>query len=335
MAHVLIVSSSSEFPFDIWRHGTEFLLRHSAELDPFGQHHLTDDPEKADLILFAEQGTAGKFVEMVRAHPLYRRYPQKCFVFDNADFCCPTVPGIYASLPEEKYKLGYTRTGFYFLFSDNPFVIPRPCTGKEPYLATFVGAKRTHLIREKFFQFGRGDIYVRDTSGYSQRSLFESDPPERERVWREYADAMADALFSLCPRGQSPGSIRLSESMKMGRACVIVSDAWHPNDEVNWSEFSIRVPERDVERIPEILDRERHRAPQMGARARQVWEEHFSERVRFHRIVELCLDLQRQTRRGRLARWSRLARQIGTPQNLRSYLSSKKNLYRNNGKVYW
>ena len=67
----------------------------------------------------------------------------------------------------------------------------------------------------------------------------------------------------------------------MGRACVILSDDWHPNDGVNWNSFSITVAERDASRIPEILDRNAHRAAEMGARARRVWEEQFSEQSRF------------------------------------------------------
>jgi hypothetical protein len=123
--------------------------------------------------------------------------------------------------------------------------------------------------------------------------------------------------------------------MKMGRACVIISDDWQPNEHVPWSEFSIRVAERDVPRIPEILEREAHRAADMGSRARFAWEEHFSERVRFHRIVELCLEIRRQGGNGRAKRWSHTLRQTANPKNLRWYLNSKKDLYRNTGKIYW
>ena len=119
---------------------------------------------------------------------------------------------------------------------------------------------------------------------------------ERAPFYLAYADAMASARFSLCPRGVGAASIRLYESMKMGRPCVILSDAWHPNDGVDWDSFSIRVPEADVLRIPQILEEHADRAAEMGLRARAEWEKWFSEKVRFHRVVELCLDIRRARR---------------------------------------
>lgn len=335
MARVLIVSSWAQFPFDVWRHSTEFLLRHSAELDKFGQHSLTEDPAEADIILFAEMGTCGKFAEMVRGHSYYRRYREKCFLFDSGDFFFPIVSGIYASLTRKQYQLGYTRAGFYLYLMENAFITHRPYSGNEKYLASFVGSRKSHPVRDKLFELGREDISTIDTASYSSYTTYFGTPAEREQFWTEYADAMANAKFSLCPRGAGAGSIRLFESMKMGRACVIVSDAWQPNDFVNWSDFSIRVPERDVARVPEILEQNAHRATEMGAHARRAWEEHFSEQARFHQVVELCLDLQRRNGAGGLTSRLRALRQIANPRNVRWYLSSKKDLYRNTGKIYW
>ncbi len=335
MAKVLILSSAIDGPFDVWKHSSAFLLKHSAGLDIFGQHCLTDDPVEADIILFAEMATHGKFAEMVRSHPYYRRFPAKCFIFDSSDFFRPTVPGIYASLAQDQHRPDYTRTGFYLYLIQNPFITFRPCSGSEKYLASFVGSSHTHPVREKLFEFGRDDIYVKDTSSYSHQTTHDGQPAERAIFWSEYAESMADAKFSLCPRGRGTGSIRLFESMKMGRACVILSDAWQPNEHITWSEFSIKVAERDAQQIPEILDRHAHRAAEMGACARQAWENWFSERVCFHRMVELCLDIRKQGGVGRLARHLHTLRQITSPKNLRWYARSKKYLYRNTGKIYW
>ena len=335
MARVLIVSSNTQFPFDVWRHGTAFLLRHGAELDKFRRHSLTEDPAEADIILFAEMGTCGRFAEMVRGHPYYRRFREKCFLFDSGDALFPILPGIYASLTRSQYELGYTRAGFYLYLIENAFITHRPNSGNERYLASFVGSRKTHPVRNKLFEFGRDDIYVVDTSSYSLRTTYHGTPAERAEFWSEYGDSIADAKFSLCPRGASAGSIRLFESMKMGRACVILSDDWQPNEHVNWSGFSIRVAEHDVAHIPEILEQNAHRAAEMGTCARREWEEHFSEQVRFHRVVELCLDLQRQNGSNGLTSRIRALRQIANPANARKYLSSKMNLYRQTGKIFW
>lgn len=317
MAKVLVLSSLDHLEFDPWIHGSAFLLKHSAEVDRFRQHSLTEDPTEADIILFAEMGMVGRFAEVVRAHPYYRRYKEKCFLFDSGDFFFPTVPGIYASQSKEQYRRGGTRAGYYLYLIENAFITYRPCTGSEPYLASFVGNRTSHPVREQLFHFNRRDIYVRDTSSVSGRITYHGGPEERARFWSEYADSIAASRFSLCPRGAGAGSIRLYESMKMGRACVILSDEWQPNSGIDWDSFSITVAERDAAMIPEILERAAGRCVEMGMRARQTWEDHFSERVRFHRMVELCLDIRREGKNSRLARDQRALRYTANPRNTR------------------
>jgi hypothetical protein len=333
MANAIVISSAGGSEFHPWKHAATFLLRHSAELDVFREHRLVEDPEEADVILFAEMGECGKFAERVRAHPYYTRFPEKSFLFDAGDSIFPVMPGIYASLTKERYRPDHTRTGFYLNIIENAFIQYRPPTGREKYLASFIGSSITHPLREKLFRFSREDIYVKDTSNYSTRMTFHGEPAERERFWSDYADSIADAQFSLCPRGRGAGSIRLFESMKMGRACVIISDAWHPNDGVDWDSFSIRVRESEASRIPDILEQHTGRAAQMGVRARAEWENWFSESVRFHRMIDLCLDIQRSRSGFGLARRYYHLRHI--PLNPRRYLSSKRDLYRNNGRIYW
>lgn len=332
MAKVLILSADNK-PFEVWRHSSAFLLRHSAELSPAGPHRLTGSPDEADLILFAEMGTIGKFQELVRAHPLYRRYAKKCFIFELSDFCFPVVPGLYASLTKEHARIGGVRTGFYLCLIENAFITHRPCTGNEPYLAAFVGSQSAHPVREQIFHIQREDFFLKDTSGYSAKMTYHGDPAERAHFWSEYADSIANARFSLCPRGAGAGSIRLFESMKMGRACVILADDWQPNTGVDWAAFSITVAERDAHKLPEILDRYADRAVEMGARARQAWEENFSEQVRFTRVVDQCLQIQAEGRAGQSARQMRLLRYVAA--HPRWWLSSKRQLYRDTGRIFW
>ena len=73
----------------------------------------------------------------------------------------------------------------------------------------------------------------------------------------------------------------------------------------------------------------------MGESARAEWEKWFSEKVRFHRVAEWCLSLQeRRRRQGRMRRYSSIRHMIN-PSNFRRYLSSKRDLYRQTGKIYW
>jgi Exostosin family len=336
MARVHILCSSRPIPFDPFDHCCAFLLKLSAELDDNTRHQLTEDPQDADIILFAESGRCGRFAERVRAHPVYRKFSEKSFLFDQADGHFPVLPGLYTGLTEELYQPDHTRTGFYLLLAEeNPLIAHRPLTGSERYLTSFIGS-RTAPVRNQIFAIQRPDILLHDTSDRANRIRYTGEPHERLAFWTYYADAMADSEFVLCPRGVSPNTIRLFEAMKMGRACVILSDEWHKIDGVDWDSFSIAVPEQDVDKIPQILEREAHRARKMGDCARREWERCFSEKSRFHWVVEQCLDIrERRQLRGPLHHWYRHVQHLLAPRNWRKSLNSKAVLYRLQGKIYW
>lgn len=333
MANVTLVSSAPLIPFDQWKHSPRFLLEHSAGIDKYGIHHLVQNPEDADIILFAEMGTAGAFAEMVRAHPYYRRYRSKCFIFEYGGINYPILPGLYAGLCAQDYRPDHCRTGFYLQLSENIYIQNRPHTGSEKFLASFVGSFTTHPARLELANFDSSRFLIQDTSGYSQKMQFSSESEGRQKFWEEYANSIADSKFSLCPRGISVNSIRLYESMKMGRACVILSDDWQPNDDVDWDSFSIRVPESKAALIPQILAENEHRSAEMGRNARAEWEKWFSEPVRFHHVIEKCLEIDRI--RNGYSRIKSLQHYKYIPKHFRLYLSSKANLYRNNKKIYW
>src|SRR5579883_900834 len=253
MALISLLSVDDDLTeYDENKHLAVSALRTSASIDRFGVHSLTEDHAAADIILFVAMGTCGDFAERVRAHPLYRKYPEKCFLFDSADYIRPVLRGIYASLHKKDYAAEHTRTGFY-LMPENPFIDYRPSIGPRKYLAAFVGSSNTHPVREGLFQFNRPDILVLDSSNESYRIRYHGTPAEKEEFWQRYANSIADASFSLCPRGRGPGSIRLYESMKMGRACVVISDDWVPNEGVDWDSFAVFVPEKDVAGIPAFI----------------------------------------------------------------------------------
>ncbi len=313
-------------------------MKQRAAIDCFKKHSLIEDPEAADLVIFAEMGTCGDFAERVRAHPLYRKYPEKTFLFDWVDYVRPVMPGVYASLCKKHYSPDQARTGFY-VKPENPLVEYRPITGNEKYLASFVGSSNTHPVREEIFKYNRPDIYLLDTSKYSYRMRFHGTGSERENFWKQYADSIGDALFSLCPRGRAPGTVRLYESMKVGRGCIILADDWPPNEGVDWDSFAVFVPEKDVAEVPALLDKLRPRAKEMGERARAEWEKWFAEDVQFHWLVELCLKMLEARAKGRLQgrlrRIYHLRHIVSSPENMRRYLICKKYLYKDHHRIFW
>lgn len=60
----------------------------------------------------------------------------------------------------------------------------------------------------------------------------------------EFRDILDESVFSLCPSGTGPNSIRLWEAMINGSIPVILSDTWAaPGDPALWEAATIRVPE--------------------------------------------------------------------------------------------
>jgi len=315
-----------------WPAGACTLFRESARLDSFGVHSVTEDPDEADLIVFAELGVEGLYSEWVRHHPYIKKYREKCFVFDIGDKSLPFLPGLYASLRKSTYDPARTRTGYYLRLDENPFIVSRPLEQTPRYLGCFVGSLENHPVRVELAKLASDRLLVEDTSAFAQRMLYVSPEEKQAGFWPHYADAMASSAFALCPRGRGPGSIRLYEALCMGRAPVIIADEWVYPERVNWERCSITVAERDIPRIPEILELNLGQAAELGLRARQEWEKFYAPEVRFHWLVEDCLALLRARRvpewiAGRLVWWHLLNR-----ERLYSFLLSKKQIRRQTGR---
>ena len=313
--------------------GAQMLLVDSARLDTFGVHSLTDDPEEADLIIFAELGSQGLFAEWIRHHPWVKKYREKTFVFDVGDKTLPLLPGLYASLRKGYYDAARTRTGYYMRLDENPYIDFRPVPEEPRYLGCFVGSLINYPVRRELKKISSDRMLVEDTSDFAQRMLYMSPEEKSQQFFPHYADIMASAAFALCPRGRGPGSIRLFEALMMGRCPVIISDEWVYPKRGDWASCSITVAERDIPQIPQILERYLPQAAELGLAARKVWEEFYSMPVRFHWLVEDCLEMLALRQRpewlaGRLA-W----RHLLNATTIRRFLLSKKQIYRDTGRL--
>jgi hypothetical protein len=294
----------------------------SAELDSFHVHSLTSDPVAADLIIFVEFYGGGWYFERVRQHALVRAYREKCFLFCSNPFVIPFLPGVYTGI-EKRWASARTRPGFYLGRARNEFTTYVPPSDDLPYLFSFMGAVRNAPVRGKLASVRHPRSVFHDTTAEFDRVLHRKmDPLERRDYHRRYAELIGASKFNLCPRGLSTSSIRVFETMSMGRVPVILSDGWLPPQGPNWEEFSIQVPESDVARIPRLLEEREREAVEMGERARREWERWFSEEVLFHRLVELCLDI-RNTRKipEAIGRWAAYAHYF-QPFHLRRLLGA-------------
>jgi hypothetical protein len=305
MARVFLLSATPEDD------QTEFNLaplveaRKSAQIDRFQVHSLSGDADGADLIIFVEFYGAGWYFERIRRHPLVRRYREKCFLFCANPFVIPFLPGVYTGV-EKRWASRRTRPGFYLGRTKNEFITYTPPADDLPYLFSFMGSVRNARVRAKLATLRHRRSFFQNTEQEFDRILDRKmDRRERLDYDRRYAELTKASKFVLCPRGLSASSIRLFETIRMGRVPIILADGWVPPIGPDWDKFSIRIRERDFARVPEILEEREREAVKMGELARQAWDRWFSENVLFHHLVELCLDIERKRKiPERLARWT-------------------------------
>jgi hypothetical protein len=313
MARVLLLTTADETkpetrPFA----GRDFpRFEAAAAVDRFHVHSRTDDPTEADVILFV--GVARTDFSDVRKHPYVRRFREKCFVFESGDRVLPFLPGVYACAETRWFSAQRTAGGFYLRVFENDSIVHDPVIPDDAWLFSFVGRASNAPVRRALATLmdPRGKIV--DTSREAVQQTDDAAGGNAER-WNRYVSILQKSCFVLCPRGIGTSSWRLFESMKAGRAPVILSDDWRRPLGPCWEDFSITVAERDAKAIPSILRRHEARAAEMGLRARQEWESWFSREVAFHRVVDWCLGIVRARRAS-----ERVLRLTALPQLLRPF----------------
>lgn len=271
-------------------------LRESARIDRFQRHFLVDHPHAADLVLFAEYYGGGFHFERLRAHPVVKQYREKCFLFCSNALVLPFLPGVYASV-EQRWSSRRTCGGFYLGLPKNEFTTFTSPDHDLPYLFSFMGSIENAPVRRNLEQLRHPKAFFQNTADeFSQLLHRKMSGGERRDYYRRYAEMTKASKFVLCPRGLGVATIRLFETMRMGRVPVILSDGWVPPSGPEWEKFSIRVREADYGKIPHLLEEREPMAVQMGMWARREWENWFSEEVAFHRVVEYCLALKEKRR---------------------------------------
>jgi len=271
-------------------------MREAAANDKFGAHELTASPEDADIILFVENtDTIYHYFHEARDHPLYRQHQEKCFLFSKTDHPIAFLPGIYPSIQKRWYAPQRTRSGHYLRTFAKDYLELDTSPAPRDFLYSFIGSSETHPLRKEIFDLQHEEQYLHDTSSMWPYAQLEG--AERDKFEQRYTDVIQRSYFVLCPRGRGASSHRLFETMRMGRVPVIISDEWVPPKGPPWHDFSVRIPEDDIQRIPDLLAEKKDEAPALGQKARSIWEDWFSQEATFHRTVEWCLDILHSRRR--------------------------------------
>lgn len=169
-------------------------------------------------------------------------------------------------------------------------------TTERGYLYSFIGAYNAKLylspVRQWIFELPeRADAYVAgrnewhyEKQVYTQQIAgLEIKSQERQQHdidSREYAEILQNSVFSLCPSGSGPNSIRLWESLGFGCIPVILADSLHlPGCTEQWATACLRVSEEEAEvrRLPALLEEisnDRERLQEMQSAGRALWEKY-------------------------------------------------------------
>jgi hypothetical protein len=328
MASVFLISAAPDEQRNDYNLAAFRTLLAGAKADVSGPHVLSEDPEAADIILFAELLGTGLHFEGVRRHPLVKRHREKCFMFCSNAFVIPFLPGVYASVGE-RWASGRTKGGFHVSPLQNEFSSFTPATEDLPYLFSFIGSTASAPVRKRLASINHPRGFFRDTADEFERALYDRMTlNERRDYHRQFVEVTKASKFVLCPRGLGAATIRLMETMRMGRVPVIISDDWVAPDGPNWEAFSIRVSEDAIADIPRLLDAREAEAVAMGNLARDEWRRWFSDEVAFRRVVDWCLQIRDRRRLpetiGRLPAYLQLLRPFHLKWALRTVLQKRR-----------
>ena len=198
-------------------------------------------------------------------------------LFCTSDNAIPILPGFYASL-DRRFCDKILHWGGFYIEDPDLNLIQKIREVKVRYLFSFMGNCNTHGIRKDMMQLAdHEEGMIKDVGDRAQVAWSQWDMDAMKRFSREYCKLIQESKFVLCPRGNGTTSIRLFETMKLGKVPVIISDNWVPPSEPDWDLFSIRIKENDIMGIPDILEKLEHRASEMGETAELEWNKWFSE----------------------------------------------------------
>ena len=254
-------------------------------------YRLVDSPQAAECTIAPGSPQLAGPLRM-----LFQKIRPGEYTWDTMDAPAGQAPGFYCSLAKPLFDVRRHRS-FCYPFTYNE-LIDRFGLDEATFLYSFVGAisapVRSRMVRclSEHPLRGRGIVTVQE--GPWNAMFDRSGLP----VKRTYADSIRRARFVLCPRGNGVGSVRLFEVMKAGRVPVIISDGYVLPQNVEWDSVSVRIRERDVARIPEILSSREAEWETMAARARAEWERRFSPAGRLNEIAFHLEQLQHAPKPG-------------------------------------
>ena len=265
-------------------------LRVGFSLQSRTAHTLVPEPESADLILAPVQGGAyGPCFEALRQSIYHRDYAKKLVVYSTDDNQFPALRGLYPAVSRRWVQRGWACPHYVSAHYHRFLFRPEELQSKD-ILFSFVGSSQTHPIRERMMQWRHSNGVMIDASK-GDKDHYWWQETNKDYFLDSFRDVTRRSKFVMCPRGISPSSIRLFEAMEAGAVPVIIADDLELPKGPSWDEFSLRVRERDIDDLPDRVERVQERATEMGTAARRAWESYFSPEATVGSLVGWALQL--------------------------------------------
>jgi hypothetical protein len=256
-----------------------------ARVDRFGVHHVANNAEASDLILFphCHMLATDWRLNAIREHPLSRDYREKVMVYDERDRPWCAFPGVYISMSSGTFDHRAQRPWGYFR-------LPQTVAACESadLLFSFIGSVGGNRSRQTLFELHHPSAVIEEVRSFT---FYDPTSPFFEERRAHYREIVGRSRFVLCPRGAGTSTFRIYEALSAGRVPVIVADDWVPPKGPPWETFSLRWPEKQTKGLIATLEERDSDWPAMSTAARHAYGEFFAPDVSFHRIVELCREL--------------------------------------------
>jgi Exostosin family len=234
---------------------------------------ILDSPDDADAIIINETNSykEWRYIDKLLLDKLIAPNLHKTYTINTDDCATGLLRGLYTSLPKERFNeaihaiVPYTYYPNEFVTKD---IVPERGTLK--YLASWRGnTKSNPKLRCNIINLlaNKPEFIAESTNSWLNHTIEEKET---------YVKLILSSKFSLCPGGWAPISFRIYESMALGVAPVIIADRCLLPDGPNWDKCSIRIKERDLNSLPEILEERAETYIELGSAAREEWLKHFS-----------------------------------------------------------
>ncbi|MEL7219420.1 MAG: exostosin family protein [Pseudomonadota bacterium] len=280
---------------------------------------LAPDAQSADLVAFFEDWSTQQpsYVHTVTRNPFFREHWKKLYTINDDDIVPGLLPGLYTSLERHTFDPTIHRACAYpRTYNDEVEKSQDPI---EPeVLATFRGKPNSSPLRDRLAD------ELADAENVRITLIFEKFHDHSETQKSDYVNDILSAHAVLCPRGWSPSTYRMYETMALGRCPIVIADDWIEIKGVDWSECSIRVAENQLGEIDAILASRAEDLRRLGENAQRVFKKHFSSDTRAHFFIDQLLELhENRSHRDYRKDWNRIQYWRKRGEGLRSHVKRR------------